>query len=64
MKKNVGKFDKKVRILLGLIFALLGYFISPWLFIPALALLATALVNFCGLYTLFGVNTCEVEVKK
>ncbi len=64
MKKNVGKLDKNVRILLGIVFALLGYFISPWFFVLALASFATAFMNFCGLYTLLGINTCEVEIKK
>ncbi len=64
MKKNIGKFDKNARILLGLISGILGYFVSPWFFVLALVFLITALINFCGLYTLFGINTCEVEVKK
>lgn len=61
MKKNVGELDKNIRILLGFVFGFLGFFVSPWFFLVAFALFMTAFVNFCGLYTLIGVNTCEVK---
>ena len=63
MKKNVGSTDKIIRIVLA---AILGYLyfggvVGGTLGYVALAVgiiaLATALVNFCPLYTVINMNT-------
>jgi len=65
MKKNVGVFDKVFRIVVAIIIALLYYFeivtgtVGLVLLIVAIVFLLTALINFCGLYALFGINTCS-----
>lgn len=64
MKKNIGKLDKNVRIIVGVVFLLLGYFTSPWFFVLAIISLGTAFVGRCGLYSLFGINTCKIEAPK
>lgn len=59
MIKNVGSTDKILRIVLGLaliVGALMGY--GWWMWIGIVPL-ATAIFNFCPLYTLFGINTCS-----
>jgi len=61
MKKNIGKTDKLVRIGAVVIFAVLGYTVSGWFYIPAVLLLVTVLTNFCGLYALLGMRTCPIE---
>ncbi|MGC9046573.1 MAG: YgaP family membrane protein [Minisyncoccia bacterium] len=60
-KQNIGKTDKIIRLILGLI---LGYFawtltgtISIVLYIVAFILLVTALIGFCPLYVLLKINT-------
>ena len=58
MNKNIGKVDKIFRIVLGLVLISL-VFVGPqtawgWL---GLIPLATALINFCPLYPLVGINT-------
>lgn len=65
MKRNIGIADKVVRIVIAIIAALLfftntvtgtiGYIILAF----GAIMLATALVNFCGLYAPFGINTCK-----
>jgi len=67
MKSNVGKFDKVIRILIAAITSTLyitgiisGTFGAVLLFVGGILLL-TALVNFCPLYKLIGVNTCSVK---
>jgi hypothetical protein len=67
MKKNMGKTDKTVRIILAALIAIL-YFtnvISGTLGIILLALAAifvlTSLISFCPLYAPFGINTCPVK---
>jgi hypothetical protein len=65
MKRNIGVFDKVFRIVVALVIALLYYFeiitgtVGLVLIIVAAIFLLTALINFCGLYTLFGCNTCS-----
>jgi hypothetical protein len=63
MKQNVGKTDKIVRIVLGIVFVVLGVLYSYYWFIPALVALGTAFIGWCGLYTLFGINTCKMKSK-
>ncbi len=67
MKKNMGKTDKTVRIILAVLIAIL-YFtnvISGTLGIILLALAAvfvlTSLISFCPLYAPLGINTCSVK---
>jgi fatty acid desaturase len=67
MKKNMGKTDKTVRIILAALIAIL-YFtnvISGTLGLILLALAAvfvlTSLISFCPLYAPLGINTCSVK---
>jgi heme/copper-type cytochrome/quinol oxidase subunit 4 len=65
MKKNIGKSDKMIRVILALILAALDFFeivkggFSWVLSVIAIVLLVTAFINFCPVYTLFGMNTCK-----
>ena len=67
MKKNMGTFDRIVRIAIALIIAVLFLTgqITGTLSIILLALAAifllTSLVNFCPLYSLIGIKTCKIE---
>ncbi|MDX1350103.1 MAG: DUF2892 domain-containing protein, partial [Putridiphycobacter sp.] len=66
-KKNMGSKDKLIRTLVAVVIAIL-YFtniitgtLAIVLAILAIIFLLTSLVNFCPLYTLFGVNTCKTK---
>lgn len=61
MGQNVGMTDRIVRIVLAVIFIILGLVYSAWWFIPAVLALVTGIIGWCGLYALFGWNTCTVE---
>jgi predicted RND superfamily exporter protein len=65
MKSNVGKTDKVIRILLGIIIAALGVYFKSWWGLVALIPLVTAFAGFCPLWGIFGINTHskKVEVK-
>lgn len=70
MNKNMGKVDKTTRLILALIIAAL-YFgniingtIGITLVTLAIIFAATSFINFCPLYTLFGINTCSIKSKK
>lgn len=62
MKKNVGSIDRIIRILSGLALSLLAAssVIGPWGWIGVVPL-ATGVFNFCPLYFLVGVNSCNFE---
>jgi len=65
MKKNMGNIDRIARIILAIAFSVayftkavegtLGYVL---LGLGAIFLL-TSIINFCPLYTIFGINTCK-----
>jgi uncharacterized membrane protein len=67
MKKNMGKIDKGVRILVALMMMGLIYMElipEPWSFVVlglAGIFVLTSVINFCPLYVLFGINTCKNE---
>lgn len=69
MKKNVGNIDKGIRIVVALLLLLAIYMelvTTPWsiiLLVVAGVLVLTSFLNFCPLYTLFGINTCKTEQK-
>lgn len=64
MDKNVGKSDKWVRLILGIVLFPMLFLVKghvKWLGLLSLPLLSTALTSKCGLYTVLGVNTCKLE---
>ncbi len=69
MKPNMGTIDRIVRVLIAVVVAVL-YFtkiidgvLAIVLGVLAAILLLTSVVGFCGLYTLFGINTCGTKSK-
>lgn len=61
MKKNVGTTDKIIRIVIGVGIAAAGVYYQSWWGLLGLIPIATALVGFCGLYTLLGFSTCPAK---
>lgn len=67
MKKNMGTIDRVVRIAVALLFAAL-YFTGTVTGTVGIVLLvlggvfvATSLISFCPLYTIFGLSTCPAK---
>ena len=62
LKKNVGRTERILRILVGLAllagFALNSGGAYSWLYLIGIVPLITGLVGSCPAYTLFGVSTC------
>ncbi|MGJ5618873.1 YgaP family membrane protein [Sulfitobacter sp. MF3-043] len=63
--KNVGVFDKTVRVLVG-IALLVAFFMMPdapyrWLLLIGIVPLATGVLGTCPLYSLLGMNTCGMK---
>lgn len=67
MKKNMGRTDKIVRVLVAIAVALLVYFqvvtgtLAYILIAVAAIFVLTSVIGFCPLYSLFGMNTCKVN---
>ncbi len=67
MKKNMGKTDKGIRVIIAVIIALLYYFnviegtIAYVLMALAMVFLITSFINFCPLYVPFGISTCKTK---
>ncbi len=63
MKPNVGQKDATVRMVLGVLIALAGFYFKSWWGLLAFVPLVTAYFNFCPLYKLLGINTCKTKIK-
>ncbi len=61
MKANVGRFDRSFRLSLGLVIVIVGALQGAWWGLLGLIPLATAVLRFCPLYPLVGLNTCSRE---
>ncbi len=59
MEKNVGKADKIIRIVLGLVIGAAGYHFQSWWGLIGIVPIFTALINWCPLYAPFGIKTCR-----
>lgn len=64
MKTNVGSTDKIIRIILGAAIIAAGLFYGSWLGVIGVIPILTAFMNFCPLYSIFGINTCGVKQAK
>jgi hypothetical protein len=67
MKANVGGVDKILRMVVGLGLLSLTLVLegsARWWGLVGLVPLLTGLVNFCPLYSLLGLNTCPMKVKR
>ena len=64
MKKNVGSADKVIRVIIALLLFSLYFFLEGnaryWALVGFVPLL-TGLMNFCPLYTIFGLSTCPLK---
>lgn len=69
MKKNMGSADKLIRVLIAVVIAVLYYLgkiegtLAIVLMAFAIIFLLTSLVNFCPLYTIFGIKTNKKEAE-
>ena len=61
MKCNIGKTDRIVRAVIGLIVIAVGYYLSSWWGIIGLLPIFTSATGWCGLYTVLGISTCKIK---
>ncbi len=61
MKKNVGKIDKVIRVVVGVgMIAYAAMTGTTWAYLGVIPLV-TAAMGFCPLYLPFGIKTCKTE---
>ena len=61
MNHNVGSVDRLLRIILGLLIAILGVVFDSWWGLVGLIPLATGLFQFCPLYWTLKISTIKKE---
>jgi len=61
MKCNVGSIDRLIRIVLGLIIAIVGVIFDSWWGLIGIIPIATGLFKFCPLYLPFKISTTPKE---
>jgi Inner membrane protein YgaP-like, transmembrane domain len=66
MKCNIGKTDKMIRIVIGIVIAILGIAFKSWWGLLAIIPLGTAAVGWCALYVPLKISTAKkvTEEKK
>ncbi len=63
MKCNVGTADKVVRLIAGVALVGWGVMANNWLGAIGIIPLGTALLGFCPLYPIVGLNTCGAKAE-
>lgn len=63
MKKNAGLLDRFIRIVLGLIIIMGGYYYQSFWALVGIIPLVSGLTGFCPLYGAFGLSTCAGNEK-
>ena len=67
MKKNMGSYDKLIRLSVAIVLIILYYngVLAGTLgiigLVVALIFTVTSLIGFCPLYAIFGIKTCKKE---
>ncbi len=61
MKCNVGTIDRLLRIILGLVIAILGVVFESWWGLAGVVLIATGLFRFCPFYVPLKISTVKKE---
>lgn len=64
MSYNVGRTDRIVRVILGIVLSALFFILeTPWDTVAFIGpiLLVTAMTRWCGPYALLGINTCSAS---
>ncbi len=62
IKYNIGKTDKWIRIILGIILVAISYCLKSWLLsVVGIIIFSTGITNWCLFYKIFGISTCKIK---
>jgi len=59
MTCNIGKTDRIIRVIIGVVIAVLGFYFRSWWGLLAIIPLVTAALGFCGLYVPLHISTIK-----
>lgn len=59
MKINVGRTERMLRVIAGIIIIGVGVYYQSWWGVIGVVPLLTGLFRFCPLYSILGMNTCQ-----
>jgi hypothetical protein len=57
MKRNMGIVDRTIRFVVGVTVISYGLYVQSWWWLIGFIPLATAIINWCPLYAIFGIKT-------
>ncbi len=57
MKKNVGRIDSIIRIILAICIFVAGFYFKSWWGLIGIIPFITGIIGNCPLYNVFGINT-------
>ena len=63
MKRNIGKTDTIIRVVIGLSFFTIGLIYGSWWGLIGIIPLLTALTGLCPLYSLLRISSCPIKPK-
>jgi hypothetical protein len=61
MKCNMGKYDRGIRAVVGIVIVVLGIYFTSWWGLVGLILLGTAALGWCPAYVPFKFSTVKKE---
>jgi len=61
MTINMGRADKTIRIILGLVIIAAGIYFKSWWGAIGIIPVATSALSWCPVYVPFGLSTCKKE---
>jgi hypothetical protein len=64
MKVNVGRTERVIRVVVGVVIVGIGVAYGSWWGAVGLVPIATGLTGWCPPYALLGINTCSKAAKK
>jgi hypothetical protein len=64
MKMNVGKTERIIRLVVGVVIVVIGIVFQSWWGLVGLVPIATALAGWCPPYALLGIDTRSAAAKK
>lgn len=64
MNINIGKYERVIRIVAGLVIIAWGVYAKNWWGLIGAVPLITGLIGWCPPYAMLGINTCSVKKNK
>ena len=64
MKNNVGRTDRTIRIVIGVLILAIGLFAESWWGLIGLIPVVTGMIGWCPLYVPFGISSARKDVQE